>query len=103
MSAAQFLRGAGDGSKEVTVAEVWDINWTAVEIFERCEPDVTGIGMGGLYFRSIAAGEIESACRLSGIPEGAWPELIDDVRHMGRVVANARNIAADRARQTRRH
>ena len=74
--------------------EVWSCNCLAVEVFEQCELDVVGTGMAGLYWRGIAATEIQSACDLLGIADTDRAQVADDVKHMGSVVAHARNTAA---------
>lgn len=85
------MREDADGSEPDAPAEipVWWCLWSAVEVFERCEMAVVG-GMG-VHYQGITSGEVYSACMLLRVPRREWPEVVDDVQHMGRTVARAIN------------
>lgn len=70
-------------------------NQIIVEVFWRCRVDVS-IGMS-VYWQSISAVEVRSACVLSRVPAREWPRVTDGVQLMGRIMANARNEAQKKA------
>lgn len=70
--------------------EVLSENWDAVQVFTRCRQEYMPAG-GGAHALGLSALEIDAALRLSGVPAERWPEISDQVLHMGKVAAQALN------------
>lgn len=77
--------------------EVLACNWTAVEIYLRCQLTYVG-GPTGAVCIGIASHEIHAALHLGGITTDLWPETADAVRLMGRTAMQATNRAIASAR-----
>ena len=54
-------------------------------------PEMAVVGGMGVHYQGITSGEVYSACMLLRVPRREWPEVVDDVQHMGRTVARAIN------------
>ena len=100
VSAGEFF-SEDDEDTDCVVPEVWSCNWLAVEIFEHCDMEGFGAGMAGIFWTGISVTQIHTARQVIPVPEAEWIDLVDDVRHMGRVVAQARNAAAARTADKR--
>ena len=64
---------------------VWRENWNAVQVFRRCQWDVSRVVAGDrllALFERISAPEIESVCNLMSIPADARGDVLDGVRVM---------------------
>lgn len=75
----------GEEAQSDHEAEVLEENWLSVQVFQRCKPD--WIGAMKPVYAGIAATEMESVCRLLGIPTESWPEVSEGVRVMTDAVA----------------
>lgn len=65
-------------------------NWSAVQVFVRCRQEYVA-GMASAHALGFNAREVESACRLAGIATDQWPEVSDQVLHMGGIAATVLN------------
>lgn len=75
--------GAGQDDSEDSGVEflVWPENWTAVQLFVRCDTQwvwTMGACLGLDYAR------VEAVMRISGIPRRRQSELLDEIRIMER-------------------
>lgn len=52
--------------------------------------------MGGVFWLGISAAELRAALAVERIPHRDWPSVGEDVRYMGRVVADEHNRRAKR-------
>ena len=75
---------------------VWACHEQAVAVFRGCQLDCAAIGMGGLFWLGISAAELRAALAVERIPRCDWPDVGEDVRYMGRVVADEHNRRAKR-------
>lgn len=76
------------------VVEVFDENWTAVQVYVRCQMTViavAGIGGGRLIYRGVSAQEAGAAARLLRVPRREWPDVLARVQIMGAAAANYLN------------
>lgn len=71
------------------VFDLWECHAPALDVYQRCQFNVIGGGMGGAAFLGISALEIESACRATGTPYTA--ELVDDVQAIAKGAASVLN------------
>lgn len=86
--------------------EVYEIgvlpdNLVIVETLDRCLPELS-VGMGVLW-RGVQATEILAACKLGHVPRKVWPEVIDGVQLMARIVAGIRNDDEAARAETRKN
>ena len=61
---------------------VWSENWTTVEVFTRCQWQVTTVaGMSGAVrvWEGIPAVEIKATCELLDVPRSQWPDVLAGV------------------------
>lgn len=65
-------------------------NWNAVQVFIRCRQDYA-TSMAGAFALGFTAREIESGCRLAAVAADEWPDVSEQVLHMGGVAAGALN------------
>lgn len=79
---------------EATEIDVLAENWTTVQVYLRCQPDIS-VGWGERW-NGISATEVRSAATMMRVPRDEWPDVLDGVQHMGRVVAEIRNSEANR-------
>lgn len=79
----------------------WPCNATAIEVFRLCTIELAA-SFGGVLWLDITAVELRAALALRRVPRAAWPDVADDVRFMGREVANERNRRADRDAKRKR-
>lgn len=61
-----------------------------MQVFLFCK-QTWAMHMGGGQALGFTAQEIESACRLAGIPGGELTEIAGQVREMGRIASKALN------------
>ena len=73
---------------------VWTCLLPAVDVFLACDIEGIGAGMAGVWWTGIGPAALYAACRLKRIPRADWPEITEDVRYMGQVVAESRNERA---------
>ena len=89
--AAEF-RGEDDSGEVV----VWAENWNIVEVFTRCQWQVSVLAsMAGAVrvWEGIAAQEVKAACELMGIPRQQWRDVLWGVAEMVQVAKPALNEA----------
>lgn len=87
--AGEGYQRAHDAPPEELWLGVLPDNLVVVAVFGRCRMDVS-VGMGA-YYQGISAQEVRAACVLSRVRPKDWPEIVDGVQLMGRVVADIRN------------
>lgn len=78
-----------DAEDDIVEIEVLECNWNAVAVFLHCEPQWLG-GMGAFRL-GIAAAEVRAAALMLRTPRTEWPQLLADVRFMGRIAAVVEN------------
>jgi hypothetical protein len=81
---AQYESEDDDGNTDdVTEIEVLECNWNAVQVFTHVEPQwIVGLHVARA---GISAAEIRAAVTMLRVPRAEWPQIISDVRFMGKI------------------
>lgn len=75
---------------------MWAENWDIVEVFTRCQWQVSALaGMAGAVriWEGIPAQEVKAVCELLGLPRACWRDILWGVGIMQRVAAPVLNEA----------
>lgn len=83
-------RMKGESCKQPTEIEVLACNWTAVQVFQRCQI-TTVASMSGAVLLGVSASEAMAGARMLRVPVAEWPDLIDGVQMLAGHVANIEN------------
>mgnify|MGYP001413433191 CR=1 FL=1 len=78
------------------VCEIWEENWSVLELFCACSTQWRVAPMGGLIGLDYAG--VEAAMRMRRLPEPDWPELLADLQVMEREALAVFGEKAARAR-----
>lgn len=76
--------------EQPTTIEVLECNWTAVQVYLRCQQTVLS-GMGGAAYLGVSASEAMASARMLRVRPPEWPELIDSVQMLASMVARIEN------------
>ncbi len=83
------------GREGVVEIDVWACNVEALAVFRACTIACVGAGMGGVVWLGITASETRAALAIRRVARRDWPDIAEDVRHMGAEVAHERNRQAE--------
>ena len=89
LSPAERMKGTSACEQPVQI-EVLDCNWTAVQVYLRCQQTMLA-GMSGVAYLGVSASEAMASARMLRAPVREWPELIDSVQMLAGHVANIEN------------
>lgn len=91
-------------SEQPQEIEVLECNWTAVQVYLRCQM-TTIAGMSGAVLLGVSASEAMASARMLRVPVREWPETIDGVQVLASLVAKIENgkmqAAAEAARRNK--
>lgn len=73
-----------------TTIEVLECNWTAVQVYLRCQQTMLA-SMSGVAYLGVSASEAMASARMLRVPVLEWPDTIDGVQMLAGYVANIEN------------
>ncbi len=90
----QSETAVADEPDDVREIEVLESNWTTVQVYLRCIPEIQ-LGMS-VYWQGVTPTQIASACWLMSVPRAERMDVLDGAQHMAQVVAEIRNREANK-------
>jgi len=92
MSPAERMKGTS-ACEQPTTIEVLDCNWTAVQVYLRCQQTMLA-GMSGVAYLGVSASEAMASARMLRVPVREWPDTLDGAQSLAGMVAKIENDKA---------